>query len=122
MSLLEGVEAAVAVAEEAVVRAVAVVAAQRVPAEGIHRRQAPRVQPARNLDQAPAETKRLPRDLRELALPGHKAEPVLVRARAPVARSVRPLPVSDPPQAVSAPQLASVRRTPLPGNDLRLAN
>jgi hypothetical protein len=122
MSLLEGVEAAVAVAEEAVVRAAVVVAAQRVPAEGIHLRRAPRVQRVRNLDQAPAETKQLPRDPREVALPGHKAEPVLVRARAPAARSVRPLPVSAPPQAVSAPLLASVRRTRLPASAPRPVN
>jgi hypothetical protein len=125
MSWRAAEEEDVAVAEEAVVRAA--VAAQRVPAEGIRLRQAPRVQPARKLDQAPAETKRLPRDPREVVLPEHKAEPVPVPARAPVARSVqprdsvRPLPVSAPPPD-SALQPASVRRTPLPGSAPRLVN
>ena len=104
MSLLVGAEAAAAAAAEEVA-VVAVAAARHDRGEDSLPPAALPVRRVRNLDPAPEGTKRLARDLGELAQPRHKAAP------APVAR-VRALALNVP----ARPLLAS-DQAPRPGND-----
>lgn len=121
MSLPVGAEAGAAeVAEEEEVAVVAVVVARHdrvadsLPPEALPAR------PVRNLDPAPAGTKRLPRDLREVVLRRHKVELVRAPARVLVVHNAQP-----PRVNVLAPLQDNVRpqqpdSVPAPVKALRL--